>query len=502
MQTAYAELRTRLREIATLASASATLSWDQETMMPPRAGPLRAEQLALLAGLVHERATDPGLGELIERCEGDAALQADEAARASLREIRRDWERATRLPGALVREITETGSLAMEAWKEARAASDFAAFAPWLRKTVELARGKAEHLRVDSGAELYDALLDPFEPGMTAARLESVFAALRTGLAPLIRAAAEAEQPDDAPARVTTPVERQQAFNRGIAAAIGFDFDAGRLDSSAHPFCEGAGPGDTRLTTRYRPDGWMDALSSTLHEAGHGLYEQGLPKGERWGEPLAESASLGMHESQSRMWENMVGRSEPFWRWALPRARAELGPALDGFGAENLFRAVNAVRPHLIRVESDEATYNLHIMLRFDLERALLRGDLAVGDLPGAWNERVRSDLGLQVPDDARGALQDVHWSMGAIGYFPTYTLGNLYAAQLWEAIRRDLPELDAQTERGEFAPLLEWLRREVHAHGRRFPAEELCRRAAGGELRPEPLLRYLEEKIRTVYRL
>jgi carboxypeptidase Taq len=497
---AFTQLRARLREIATLASASATLSWDQETMMPPEAGPLRAEQLATLAGLVHERATDPRLGGLIDRCEDDTALQRDDATRASLREIRRDWERAIRLPTELVREITETGSLAMEAWKAARAASDYAAFAPWLAKTVALARARAEHLRGDGEGELYDALLDPYEPGMTAARLEEVFGTLRAGLTPLLAAAAEAAPTDERAAWIVLPIERQQAFNREVAAAIGFRFEAGRLDSSAHPFCEGAGPGDTRLTTRYRADGWMDALSSTLHEAGHGLYEQGLPKQERWGEPLAESASLGIHESQSRLWENAVGRSRPFWRWALPRARERFGAALEGVGAEELFRAANVVRPNLIRVESDEATYNLHIMLRFDLERALLRGDLTADDLPGAWNERMRADLGLEVPDDARGALQDVHWSMGAIGYFPTYTLGNLYAAQLWEAIRRGLPELDAQIEGGEFAPLLGWLRREIHAHGRRFPAEELCRRASGGPLRPEPLLRYLEGKLLDVY--
>jgi carboxypeptidase Taq len=298
-------------------------------------------------------------------------------------------------------------------------------------------------------------------------------------------------------------VDRQEAFSRGVVERMGFDFNAGRLDVSTHPFCESAGPGDTRLTTRYEPGQLLSALHGTMHETGHGLYEQGLPKDERFGQPLAEAASMGIHESQSRMWENFVGRARPFWEWALPELQRQAGdPAVSALDVDTVYRGLNTVHANLIRIESDEATYNLHIMLRYDLERAMLKGDLSVADLPGAWNDRMRSDLGLEVPDDRQGVLQDIHWSMGAIGYFPTYTLGNLYAAQLWDAIGAALPDLDAQLRRGELSGLLGWLRANVHAHGRRYTASELCQRATGRPLSHEPLLRYLEGKLRPIYGL
>jgi carboxypeptidase Taq len=295
-------------------------------------------------------------------------------------------------------------------------------------------------------------------------------------------------------------VERQARFSREVAEAIGYDFKAGRLDVSTHPFTEGLAPGDTRITSRFQEAPFADGLGSTMHEAGHALYEQGLPKDRYHGRPLSEAVSLGIHESQSRLWENQVGRSRSFWNWALPRACSTLG--LDGPDLEQLYRAMNIVTPSLIRVEADEATYNLHIMLRFDLERAMLHGDLATTDLPAAWNDRIRADLGLAVPDDARGCLQDIHWSMGAIGYFPTYTLGNLYSAQIWEAVRKDLPDLDQQIGSGEFQPLLAWLREKIHRHGRRWPAEELGERVTGNRLSHEPLMRYLRGKLRPVYGL
>jgi carboxypeptidase Taq len=282
---------------------------------------------------------------------------------------------------------------------------------------------------------------------------------------------------------------------------MGFDFAGGRLDVSTHPFCESPGPGDTRLTTRYDPAQLLSALHSSMHETGHGLYEQGLPKAERFGQPLAEAASMGIHESQSRMWENFVGRGRPFWEWALPQLQRQAGdPAVAGLDVETVYRGLNMVEPSLIRIEADEATYNLHIMLRFDLERALLSGELPVRDLPAAWNERIAADLGLRVPDDARGCLQDIHWSMGALGYFPTYTLGNLYAAQFWAALGEALPGLDDDLRRGEFGGLLAWLKENVHAHGRRYTAPELCERITGRRLSHEPLLRYLEAKLKPIY--
>ncbi|MFL5381328.1 MAG: carboxypeptidase M32 [Longimicrobiaceae bacterium] len=501
---AYAELLRLAREAAVLQSAIALVGWDQETQMPPKAAPLRAEQMAMLSGLVHERRTSPRIGELLAECEVDPELADDPLATANLRELRRDYDRTTRLPPDLVREMAEVSSRAMHVWREAREKNDYAAFAPWLEKVVVLNRRTADALGWPEGGERYDALLDAFEPGMTTAEITRTFHALRAGLAPLIHAVAESGVcPDTAWQQAPIPIDRQIAFNRALVGRMGFDLDAGRLDESTHPFCEGVGPGDTRLTSRYAEDQFASALASTLHETGHALYEQNLPKAGRFGEPLAEAASTGIHESQSRMWENLVGRSRPFWEWVLPELRAAFqSPVLDALDVETAYRGMNVVQPNLIRIESDEATYNLHIMLRFDLERALLSGDLSVEDLPAAWNERIRADLGLTVPDDARGCMQDIHWSMGAFGYFPTYTLGNLYAAQFWATVREALPGLDDDLRRGEFGGLLAWLKENVHAHGRRYTAPELCERITGKRLSHEPLLEYLRAKIAPIYGL
>ena len=492
-----------MRETATLGSVGELLAWDQETMMPRGAARFRAEELAMVSSLVHQKATDTVVGDLIASCEADRALVADPAIAANLREIRRDYDRALKLPSELVAEISETSSLALEAWREARAKSAFREFAPWLEKQLALHRRKAECYGAPAGGELYDALVEDYEPGMRGDEIERLFGPLREGLRPLIAAIASAtHQPDPTLDRIEIPQARQRVFNEAVLAQIGFDLAGGRLDISTHPFSTGLGPGDTRITTRYRDDAFLDSLGSTMHEAGHGLYEQGLPKVERLGQPAAEALSLGWHESQSRLWENQVGRSCAFWKWAGPVARGIFGDLVDGVTDEDFYRAVNIVRPNLIRVESDEATYNLHIMLRFDLERAMIRGDLAVADLPGAWNDRIKSDLGLDVPDDARGCLQDVHWSMGSVGYFPTYTLGNLYSAQLWDAVVVAIPDVDQQVQRGEFVALLGWLRDNVHAHGRRFPARELARRVTGHPLGSTSLLRYLDAKLRPLYGL
>ena len=346
-----------------LASAGAVLAWDQETQLPARGAPLRADQLSALSGIVHERRTRPQMEEWLSAAEADADLTADPVIAANLRELRRDHDRAVKLPASLVRELAQTAALAQRAWRDAREASDFAAFAPWLEKTFELARAKAACYRPDEPAAAYDALLDEYEPDATAPPLERVFGELRTRLAPLIAEIVDRGPPPPGPLDgLRIPVARQIEFNRLVATRIGFDFDAGRLDVSTHPFCEGIGPGDTRLTTRFRDDDVLDALSSTMHEAGHGLYEQGLPKDDHLGEPLGEATSLGIHESQSRMWENLVGRSRAFWTWALPEARRVLQSDLGGATVDDAFRAANRVAPGLIRVDSDEATYNLHVM--------------------------------------------------------------------------------------------------------------------------------------------
>lgn len=498
---AYARLTAELREIATLSSVGSLIGWDQETYMPAGGAALRADQRQMLSGLIHERRTSTTLGDLIRACEESPALIRDAKKRANIREARRDYDRATKLPRALVEEMARCASLGMDAWKHAKKQSNFKTFLPWLEKTVSLNREKAKCYGVPRGGEHYDALIDEFEPGMTAARTEAIFDPFRAELVPLIdRAAGSPHKPDDDAARVVLPVDKQKEFASRVAAKFGFDFSAGRMDETAHPFCEGIGPGDTRLTNRYRPDGWCDALSTATHEGGHGMYEQGLTKDKHFGQPLAEAVSLGIHESQSRLWENFVGRSLPFWKWAIHVAREVFGRDLPKFSAEDVFRAANIVRPNLIRVESDELTYNLHIMLRFDLERAMLRGDLSCKDLPGAWNERLKRDLRLKVPNDAKGCLQDIHWSMGAIGYFPTYTFGNLYAAQFWEAIHRAVPDRDARLAQGDFAPILAWLRDKIHRHGRLFSAEELCLGATGRTLSHDPLMRHLSLKVRLVY--
>ncbi len=500
--TAYTRAAQLRREAETLGSVAALAAWDQETYMPPGAAEARAEQLGLMARLIHERQTSDALGEAIAACEADASLMGDERLGASVREMRRDYDRETKVPAELIEEIARTCSQGQQAWKAARKASDFAAFKPWLAKTVDLSRRKAEC--IGGGDELYDVLLDEYEPGASAAAIEGVFTPLRQRLSAFIQdLQTNGAAPDEAPTKIHAPTAAQHELGLRVLKAIGFDLDTGRLDVTTHPFCEGVAPGDTRLTTRYDEGHFTGALYGTMHEGGHGLYEQGLPKTpDLFGTPLAESNGLGMHESQSRMWENFVGRSHAFWEWCLPVADKLFGGALSGFGVDAVAKSVNTGEPSLIRVEADEGTYNLHVMLRFELERAMIRGDLSIDDVPGAWNERMKDMLGLDVPDDAHGCLQDVHWSAGLMGYFPTYTLGNIYAAQLWEQIQSDIPGLEDGFARGEFAPLLAWLHEHVHAHGRRYRAADLIERVTGRPPEAQPLVRHLESRIRPAYGL
>lgn len=503
MTTAYAELIAHRQQTATLASVNAVLGWDQETYMPPAAAAHRAEQAAAIATLVHERSTSPKVGDWLSACERDRDLTGDHEGEpaANLREMRRDYDLATKLPTELVAEIARTTSQAQQAWKTAREHSDFAKFAPWLEKVVALMRRKAECYGVPAGGELYDALLNEYEPGMTARELDAIFTPLRPRLAGLVASIVKSpKKPDPRLLELKGPEAGQHAFGLAVLRQMGFDLSAGRLDTTAHPFCTELGPRDTRLTTRYTTDSFLEPLYGTMHEAGHGLYEQGLPKTTRWGEPLGEAISLGIHESQSRMWENFVGRSRAFWTWALPVAREHLKPLLDGTSIDELYGAANWVEPSFIRVEADEATYNLHIMLRFQIERELIAGRLPVSSLPETWNRLFKEFLGLDVPDDRRGCLQDVHWSFGLMGYFPTYTLGNLYAAQFWEKINTDIPDLDARHARGDFAPLKHWLNTHIHTHGKRYRAGDLCRRLTGQPLSADPLLRHLEGKLKPIY--
>lgn len=501
--TTYEQLRQELHQIATLDSVQSLVSWDQETKMPDAASEARSEQLSLLAGLVHERQTSSKLGDLISACETEDALSSDELTAANLREVRRDFDLAIKLPASLVTEIAKVTSQAQLAWRQARAEKDFGHFEPVLKVLIDLGRRKAECLGVPAGGELYDALLDEYEPGATAAELEAIFDPLRQRLATLIQDVAEnGTPPDESPLELPIDEARQHEFGEFILKAMGFDLGAGRLDITTHPFCSGISAGDTRLTTRYNVERFADALYGTMHEGGHGIYEQGMPKAETFGLPTSSAVSLGIHESQSRLWENLVGRSQEFWDWATPHAHRILGSGLEAFDAKDIFRATNTAKPTFIRVEADEATYNLHVMVRFEIERALMLGQLEVADIPAAWNGKFKEYLGLDVPDDGQGCLQDVHWAFGLLGYFPTYCLGNLYASQLWEQAGADLNDLPGSIAKGEFAPLKQWLNEKVHVHGKRYPAGELCKRITGKPLSADPMMRHLEGKLRVIYGL
>ena len=442
----YRQLIERTREIALLNGSAAMLYWDQQTFMPPKALEFRAEQLSYLTGRSHRLFTATEVGDWLQACE-DAGLTtgADDAVAANVRGWRRHYDRATRLPAELVEEYERAKVMGNTAWMEARRLSEFSRFAPFLEKIFALTRQLADLWGYE--ATPYDALLEGFEPGARAADLQTLFASLRPAVVELLGPASErsARVPSDLLAG-HYPVAAQEAFNREVAAALGFDFEAGGITTTTHPFCSGVGPGDCRLTTRYDETNPLVSLYGVMHEAGHGMYEQGLPRA-AYGTPAGTAVSLGIHESQSRLWENQVGRGREFWTHWLPRA-AEYFPTLAARTPEEMFAAVNRVKPSYIRVEADEVTYDLHIILRFGLERRLLDGSLKVADVPAAWNEEFRDMFGLEVPDDAHGCLQDIHWSEGLIGYFPTYTLGNLNAAQLFRRALADLPSLPAELSR------------------------------------------------------
>jgi len=414
--------------------------------------------------------------------------------------VRRELDRKLKLPVELVEEAALLGSLGQHAWAEARAKSSFEDFRPLLERIIAMLRRKAECYGWGPGGEPWDALAEDHEPGCTARDLEAIFTPLRARLQALVRELmGAARHPSNGFNEIALPIEQQRRFVRFVSEALGFDYRRGRLDTSAHPFCGGSHHGDVRLTTRFGKTNVNDALGSTMHETGHGIYEQGLPP-EHVGLPAGRYASLGIHESQSRLWENQVGRSRAFWKWCHPKLPEFFGAAVAGFDLDAVYGAVNIVRPSLIRVDADEATYNMHVFIRFDIERAILRGDLEVRDIPAVWNAAYEEQLGVRVPDDARGCLQDVHWSHASMGYFPTYTLGNLYAAQFTEKAAGDIPDLAGQLERGAFDDLRAWLNTNIHAHGRRYRGPELCRVVTGSPPSAEPLVRHLVGKLRPLY--
>jgi carboxypeptidase Taq len=479
--TGFADWMARVNDIR---GAAALLHWDRETAMPAAGAAGRAHQLATLAAIHHRELIRADVDDLIGELE-DAGL--DEHRVAMVREARRERGRATRLPEELVRAVSEACSRCVDVWHDARPRNDFAAYADALAPLIELKREEAAAL--GDGGEPYDALLDEFEPGARAADLEPIFAELRERLAPLVAQAHERE-PYALPAR-RWPAAGQLAIAQEIARAVGFDERAGLIAESAHPFTNGNHRGDVRFTTRVEEDEPIGNLTAVLHEAGHALYEQGLPAAyERT--TLYDAPSLGAHESQSRFWENHVGRTLAFWEWVAPAMRRHFPEAMEGIAPADLHRAATQVRPSPVRVAADEVTYNLHIVLRFELDLALMRGDLAVHDLQGAWNEALQRLLGLRPPSDADGVMQDIHWADGLIGYFPTYTLGNLYAAQLTEAFVERHGDLEPYVARGEFGPLLDFMRDRVHRHGRRLGTRELMRAATGRELGVDAFIAHL----------
>ncbi|MYF93227.1 MAG: carboxypeptidase M32 [Gemmatimonadetes bacterium] len=497
MSNTYDAFVERLHELSDINHAQGLMSWDQETYMPPRGAPMRARAMGTLAGLYHERLTAPELVALVADLK-DAELTGD--AVVNVREIDHQQSRSLKLPKELVIELSQTESLGHEAWIEAREKSDFALFQLWLEKIVALKKEVAE--RVGYEGAMYNALLDEYEPYARAEEIAPVFAQLKEQLVPLVeQITATRKYPAQGVLDQEYPIEQQELLGQQVLADMGFDLEAGRLDLAVHPFCAGTSRDDVRLTTRYSADWLPGSLFGTIHEAGHGLYEQGLPA-DAIGTPAGASVSLGIHESQSRLWENMVGRSKAFWTHYLPKLQVLFPQQLSAVGLDAFYAAVNQVEPSLIRVEADEVTYNLHILLRFELECDLIEGRVAVAELPEVWNERLEQYLGIRPPNDALGVLQDTHWSCGLLGYFPTYTLGNLYAAQFFHQAHQDLPDLEAQIAQGAFGPLKTWLNEKIHARGARATASELVEEVTGAKLSADYFIDYLWEKFGALYGL
>jgi len=480
---AWSQLKNHLTETATLRSVAAMLAWDQQTNMPAAAAPHRGSQMAAMSKLIHERATDVRIGQWLTSLE--SADDLNEVQQGGVRNTRRGYDRSTKLSSDLVQRIAKAEAAGFGAWVEAKKNNDYDSFAPFLQTILDLTREKAA--AIDPDRHPYDVLLEDFDPGMTVEQLRPIFARLRDGLVQLIEAVKSVEQLPELSEQFD--VETQEALHMKLLPSLGYDLNSGRLDAAEHPFTIGISPGDVRITTHLYPDDFLSGLGGTVHEAGHGMYEQGIPV-EFVGTGVGDAASLGLHESQSRFWENFISRSQAFFNWfetpfreAFPESKVR---------AADLYRAANRVEPGLIRVAADEVTYNLHIIVRFELELELLEGTLSIADLPAAWNAKYEEYLGISPSDDSNGVLQDVHWCGGAFAYFPSYTLGNLYASSLAAQMQQDIPDLWTQVEAGEFASVLEWLRTRVHHRGHIDDAPDIVRAAVGDRDSVEDLLSYL----------
>lgn len=499
MNATFVELKERLHEIWDLNKIGWLLGWDQSTMMPKRGSAARGEHLATIARLSHQRFTSDEIGSLLSQLESYEASLPPESDDASLiRVARDDWQKIRKVPSELAAEIARAGAAGYQAWTKAREENDFAAFLPYLESMIELKRRYVACF--PDVAEPYDALLDDYERGLTAAEVTAVFDQVRDAIVPLVKhVTANADKVDDSPLRGSFPAEQQLQLAMSVIPRWGFDPLSWRLDPTVHPFASSISTQDIRITTRYDEAYLGTSFFGTLHEMGHGLYEHGIsPALERT--LLCRGVSLSVHESQSRMWENLVGRSRPFWTFAHPLAADVFPDHFANVNADAVWRAANKMGPSLIRVEADELTYSLHIILRFEIEQSLFNGDLKASDLPEVWNAKMRDYLGIDVPNDSAGVLQDVHWSEGLLGYFPTYALGTIIASQIWERILVDLPDIDRQMAAGEFDALRGWLVEHLHRHGRKFTPKETIARIAGGTITPEPYVRYLTAKVTELY--
>jgi carboxypeptidase Taq len=499
-ETNLAQLKTILNEYKDLMDAAALLRWDRETYMPPGGNAGRGHQLALLVRIAHLTFTAEDVGLLLESLQTYAGeLDPDSDNARLIRVTNRLYRKRSKVPASLMAEIAKTTSDAHPVWKRAREDANFSDFQPYLESIIDLRRQYAECFApFDS---IYDPLLDDFEPGLKTADVQEIFSGLRGQQVDLIRALSERPQVDDSFLHQHYDEGNQWDFGVEVITRYGFDWQRGRQDKSTHPFTQGFGVGDVRITTRFMQNYFSSAFFSTTHECGHGLYAQGVdPKLART--PLDNGASLAIHESQSRMYENIIGRSQQFWAHFYPRLQEYFPAQLSDVSLDAFYKAINKVEPSLIRVEADEATYNLHIMLRLELEIALIEGKLAVKDLPEAWNNGMQDYLGITPSTDAEGVLQDIHWSSGMFGYFPTYALGNLVAAQLWECVQKDIPNLLDQIQRGEFDELTGWMRDKIHRHGAKFEPQELVLRITGSNIDPHPYMRYLRDKYSKIYGL
>jgi carboxypeptidase Taq len=491
----YEKYKTQLRRLADINFASAVLSWDQETYMPPKGADHRASQLATLAGLAHAQATDKALGELLENLQADASLDLVQKNNVthSLRTFKKTQKYSAEFVEALSRAISE----AFQAWQTAKKENSFAHFAPHLEKLVALRREECEFVGYESHP--YDALLDEYEPGLTTAEVEKLFDEVRTDLVPFVKAIAACKQNSNAVLQKNYAKDKQWEFGLHLLRIMGYDFDAGRQDISMHPFTINFGSNDVRVTTRVDENDLADMVTGSVHEGGHALYEQGLPESE-YGLPSGEAVSLGIHESQSRLWENNVGRSLEYWNAVWPELKKLFPEQTADTTAHTFFEALNVVQPSFIRVNADELTYHFHIMIRFEVEKALIEGSLAVNDVPAFWNKRYKDYLGIDVSSDAEGCLQDVHWSHGSFGYFPTYSLGSFYAAQFYSAAEKAIPTLTQQISNGDLLPLREWLRENIHQYGKQFSASELCERISGEPLQFSYFMNYARKKYAHLY--